>query len=335
MRKLSFILTFTILSVSLLSTAYASNYRLIKDAMGRIVKVQEPVKRIVSLYSMIPPFVYLLGEGREYYSGTLFGEKFYKLLDPALPDKISRGKNANVEQVIKDRPQVVLCAYWQADERDVKQLESIGVAVMCTKLESVEDIDNTILNLGKIFQKEKRASEIVSYYTKIEKEVESKVKSELKPSVLVLYYSGHHHSFRTFGGDMFQSKLVELAGGTVVSKELKGKKDIDIEQILKWNPSVVMIIQYGKSAQKIRESILNNPIWKKVKAVEDDKVYAVPSDGENWIDPCPKWPLGLYWAAKILHPKEFESVNIEVIAKNFYKSLFNLDMSRVKITGDI
>ncbi len=333
MKKCFYI--FIVVAILTSTLLYASTFITVKDALGRTVKVKEPVKRIDSLYSMIPQFLYLLDAGNVYYSGTLFGKNFYELLDHNLPSKIARGRNANVEEILKDAPQVVLCAYWQANERVVKQLESLGVPVVCTKLESVEDIEKTVLMLGKILQKEKKASNVLNYYTETVKNVKSRLKITSKPSVLILYYSGRHHSFRTFGGDMFQSKLVGLAGGKVVSFQLSGKKDINVEQILKWDPSVILIIQYGRSAEKIKESILKNSIWNEIDAVKHGKVYVVPNDGENWIDPCPKWPLGLYWLAKILHPKDFANVNIEKLAGEFYLNFFNVKISKVHISGSI
>ena len=60
----------------------------------------------------------------------------------------------------------------------------------------------------------------------------------------------------------------------------------------------------------------------------------MPNDGENWIDPCPKWILGLYWTVKTLHPEEFKDVDIKAKADEFYKKFFGLSVDKVNISGD-
>ncbi|MDI6604600.1 MAG: ABC transporter substrate-binding protein [Thermoanaerobacteraceae bacterium] len=311
------------------------SYVEVKDAVGRTVKIQESVKKIVSIYGMIPQFVYLLGEGDKFYAGGFWGTDFYKLVDPDVMTKASRGKTANVEEIAKEKPNVVLCSYWQANNKDVKQLESLNIPVICTKVESIEDINNTVSMLGKVFQKEKQAQNIVDYYKKAEQNVKDKIQRTTKPKVLIMYYSGKDHSYMTMGGDMFQSRLVEIAGGTSVSQNLSGKKSIDVEQSVKWNPDMIMIIQYDKSAAQTKDEILKDPAWGKINAVKDGKVFLVPNDGDNWIDPCPKWPLGLYWAAKVLHPNEFKDINIKDKAKDFYKTFFGLNIDKVQINGNL
>jgi len=315
-----------------ISEKTVQNFVTVVDATGKKVKIKEPVEKVITVYGLAPPFIYLLGEGDKYYAGWMWGTKFYKLIDDKVEEKASRGKTLNVEEIIKENPSFVIAAYWQANEKDVKQLESLGVPVVCIKVESVDDIYKTIEILGKIFQKENYANEIINYYKSNVENIEKRVSNiKEKPKVLVLYYSGKAKAYKTFGGDMFQSKLVEIAGGVSVSKDLSGKKTINVEQVAEWNPDVILIIQYGTSAEKIKENILNDPAWSKINAVKNKKVYIVPNDGENWIDPCPKWILGLYWIAKTLHPEEFKDINITEKADEFYKKFFGLSVDEVNI----
>lgn len=139
----------------------------------------------------------------------------------------------------------------------------------------------------------------------------------MRPRVLIIYYSGKHRSFRAFGGDMFQSKLVELAGGISVSAHLTGKKNIDVEQVAKLNPDIILIIRYVMLGSKVKKMIMSDPAWRNIKPVREGRVYVIPYDGENWIDPCLKWILGLYWMAKLFHPSLFRNINITSIADNF------------------
>lgn len=308
----------------------------VKDSLGRIVHIKEPVEKVIVSYGLLPSFIYFLGEGDKFRADRFLGEGFYRLFDENIQNKVLRGKGLNIEFVRKENPQVVISAYWQANQRDIKQIEVLGIPVVFVKLESFEDINNTIQILGKIFGKEKKAEEIVNYYSEKFHYLKDTIENiSSKPKVLVVFYDGKSHSYKTFGGDMFQSKLVETAGGHSVSRNLRGKKNINAEQVAMWNPDIILIIQYRSSAQKSKEYILTDPLWKKVKAVKDGKVYIVPNDGENWIDPCPKWILGLYWCTKIFHPDISQELKLKEMIEDFYERFFSLTIEEIEIEGDI
>ncbi len=312
------------------------SYVIVTDARGVKVRVPVPVERVVTLYGLAPPFLYLLGVGSKYYAGWSWGGPFYRLIDPNFMRKAEMGRMLSVESIVKMHPQLVIASTWERVMREVKQLESLGIPVVCIKVESVKDVCNTILMLGKIFQRESYAEKIVKYYEDAVNFIKSRTEHvKYRPKVLIIYYSGRHHALRTFGGDMFQSRLIWLAGGVSVSQNLTGKKSINVEQVAKWNPDVIIIIQYGYPASKVKHMIMTDPAWSKIRAVKEGNVFIVPYDGENWVDPCPKWVLGLYWLAKLLHPNLFKDVNITKVAANFYSEFFNLSISKVRISGDL
>ena len=328
--------TTTITTRTTTSTSTTTQYVVVIDARGKEVRIPEPVTKVITLYRMATPFIYLLGAGSKFYEGWSWGSGFYELVDPNFKKKVILGQELSVEEIVKIRPQVVIASTWERTAKEVSQLEGLGVPVVCVKIESIKDIYNTIRMLGKIFQEEGRANSIINYCKSIVQEVKSRLANvTTKPKVLVLYYSGRHHSLRTFGGDMFQSKLIELAGGVNVAGNLTGKKGVNVEQVAKWDPDIILIIQYGVPASKALQLIKNGPAWQAIKAVKNGKVYVVPYDGENWIDPCPKWPLGLLWLAKVLHPQQFKDINITEVAAHFYKEFFNLSISKVHITGNL
>lgn len=319
------------------SMSGAVSYVVVKDALGREVKVRVPVRRIITWYSLAPPFLYLLGAGKEFIAGWTWSTSFYKLIDPNISEKVAYGRNLGVEQIIKMRPDLVITAKWYANHRIFKQLEGVGIPVLYVNLESVKGIENTIKILGKVLQRESLANRIIQYYNSVVSNITSKLKDvKVRPKVLILYYSHRHHSFRTFGGDMFQSRLIEMAGGVSVSQNLTGKKDVNDEQIVKWDPDIIIIIRYGgPSGEEVRKMIMNDKALRYVKAVREGRVYVVPNDGENWVDPCPKWVLGLAWLAKTLHPNAFKNLNITNMAATFYREFFNISIKEVHITGDL
>ena len=328
MSKILNVIVLVLIGTSILATTLV-------DSLGREIDVETPVERVFSDYSLVPPFIYMLGEKDAFLGGYFFGWRFYALIDDGISEKLKYGKKLPIETIISLKPDVYITRFSSLKLREYKQIEDLGIPVMGVNLETIDDINRTVELLGKLFGKEELSKKITDYYRRVYSEVLKRSKDVVKrPKVLVVYYSGKAHALRTFGGDMFQSVLVELAGGESVSKELKDKITINTEQILKWNPDYVFVLQYGKSPEKVKESILSDPVLKGVKAVKSERVFLVPNDGENWIDPCPKWTLGLLWIAKVIHPDIFKDLDLMKEAEYFYREFFNLRLGDVRIKGD-
>ena len=324
--------------VTSVATNKSVSYLVIKDFAGRPVKVRIPATRIVSEYGLATPYVYLLGAGNRLVVAEIWGpaSRFYSIIDKDFQRKLKLARELSIEELLKLKPSLILVSYWKCFSRRVKQMEALGLPVFCVRVENVSDIYRFITVLGKVLGCEKRAEEIVSYYKSLVNKLRERLAGiETRPRVLILYYSGKEHAFRTFGGDMFQCKLVEMAGGVCVSANLSGKKTVNVEQVAKWNPDYIIVIGYRVPGPKAREILLSDPAWRAIEAVRDGRVYVVPSDGENWIDPCPKWVLGLYWLAKLLHPSALKDISIEKLASSFYEKLYNISLSSLKIVGDL
>jgi len=122
---------------------------------------------------------------------------------------------------------------------------------------------------------------------------------------------------------MYQSRLVEMAGGRPLGKDLKGGwVTVSAEQILKWDPEVILIPRYGWKDVKGPEAVKEDPRFKDVKAVKENKVWWFPSELTPWDWPTPQCPLGLIWLAKTLHPELFQNLDPLTEANKFYKEFY-------------
>jgi ABC-type Fe3+-hydroxamate transport system substrate-binding protein len=58
-----------------------------------------------------------------------------------------------------------------------------------------------------------------------------------------------------------------------------GLANVSIEQILVWNPDVVITID-----QEFAATVRNDPSWASVKAVRDNRVHLSPKMPFGWVD---------------------------------------------------
>ncbi|AHF79483.1 ABC transporter substrate-binding protein [Thermococcus paralvinellae] len=326
-------------------TTTKTGYVEVTDFRGKTVRIKQPVERIVSLYGLATQMVYLLGEGEKVLGSTplAMNDAFIQLIDPGMKNRmifVGSPKSANVEEVKKLNPDVVFTAAW-GNERLNEQIENLGIPVIALDLETVENYLKSLEIMGKALGKEDKAREAIEYYKsamKVVTERTAKIPESEKPRVLLIYYSLKSKAFKAPGREYFQNVLIEMAGGISVSKELPGGWNvINVEQVARWDPDVILVVSYSLKypSTKVKEDILNDPAWSSIKAVKEGKVYAMPNDGESWDYPAPKWILGLYWTAKVLHPDLFKDLNIKKKADEFYQKFFGISIDKVKIVGDI
>lgn len=115
-----------------------------------------------------------------------------------------------------------------------------------------------------------------------------------------------------------------------MSAELGGYwNDVNLEQVALWNPEVIVIAPYGEvTPQTLKES----PEWAIIKAVQDGKVYKMPSWVAPWDTPVMDSVLGVIWLAQKLFP---ERVNLDCAleAQFFFTVFYNHELPEAEIAA--
>jgi iron complex transport system substrate-binding protein len=89
----------------------------------------------------------------------------------------------------------------------------------------------------------------------------------------------------TYGTGKYTGVIIERAGGRNVAEEIDGYKQVTMEQVLIWNPSVIFVQdRYANVVDEIRA----NSAWQSVSAVKNGKVYIAPEYAKPWGHPCPE-----------------------------------------------
>jgi iron complex transport system substrate-binding protein len=125
-------------------------------------------------------------------------------------------------------------------------------------------------------------------------------------------------------GDMYQTDLIAAAGGISVSEELIGYwNEVNLEQILLWDPEVILIPPYG-SIQP--EDVLVNPDWAAIRAVRDRRVHRMPRVIAPMDAPVPESLLGVLWMACVFYP-DWIRLDLAAEADRFYALYYDYDLS--------
>ncbi|NLS45475.1 MAG: ABC transporter substrate-binding protein [Firmicutes bacterium] len=300
----------------------------VTDGLGRTVELTTPIRRVVISYPIATELLFALG-GQD----TIVGidspsqkSEFLNSLKPNLATTICVGgpRDLNIEQAIALEPDLWLIS---RSEELVEGLEARGIKnIFAVKAEDLDQLRSSMENLGKAFGKEEQAKVFTSYYDKTLEtvaEIASDLKEEEKPLVYVV---GRDGLLSTCGTDMYQQSVIDLVGGRnagaseEVSDIARGWFTVSPEQIIKWDPDFILVVQYA--ADVTPEDVLNDPRFQGVSAVRNKRVFWFPSNLQSWDYPSPQAVLGVKWLAQLLHPDKFVDFDVEKDADELFLSLY-------------
>ena len=114
---------------------------------------------------------------------------------------------------------------------------------------------------------------------------------------------------------------IEQLGAVNVAAEMGkgGLVQVSIEQVLRWNPDVVITIDPNFYA-----AARSHPLWKELPAIKAGRIYLSPSVPFGWIDfpPSINRLIGLRWLARVLYPKAFPE-DLRPIVRDFYTRCYH------------
>ncbi len=183
--------------------------------------------------------------------------------------------------------------------------------------------------LGKIIDREEDAEKIIAYTSDIVEKVEAVAAQVPEEERVTLYYAEGDDGLATEPASSNRSYVFNTAGAINVAqvdaKSGFGQSAVSMEQILSWNPQI--IITQGTS--NAYETILSDPNWATIDAVKNGRVYKMPDLPYSWADRPPSVNrfIGLHWMANLLYPDLYD-IDIVDVAIDYYKVMYHVDVTR-------
>ncbi len=250
----------------------------------------EGYERIISLGPAITQNVYLLGREE-----ALVGISSYCALLPGVSGKEIAGDlvNANIEQIIKLSPDVVMVT-GMAGRGMVERIKSFGIKVVSfTEPESFNEICLQFTELGRLLGAQDRAEEILA---RARGEIDGlRAKAGNLPPKSVIAQIGAEPLWVS-PRSSFINDIIEFAGGINMGPRAGGM--VSVEKVIKQNPDVILIIDMG-IAEEQKKMWQNYPA---LNAVKNGRIYVV--DSFVFCSPTPEiFTEAVRRAFKILHEK--------------------------------
>ncbi|MGZ3322187.1 MAG: iron ABC transporter substrate-binding protein, partial [Xanthobacteraceae bacterium] len=294
------------LSTAVLAPRVA-NAASVSDGAGRAVPVPAQVERVfpagppaaILLYTLAPEL--LIGwprtnrpEEREFLLPDVGGR-------PEVGRITGRGNTANLEVVLALKPDLILDVgsvnptYVSLAER-VQQQTGIPYALLDGRFDGISPAYRTLGALiGRPAQGEAFARSAEDMITTITRRIAA-IAPERRPRV---YYARGRRGLETGLGGSINVETIELIARNVAGGTRGGLANVSIEQVLLWDPEVIITID-----QDFAADVPNDPAWASVAAVRTRRVHLSPKLPFGWVDfpPSVNRLIGLWWLAKILYP---------------------------------
>ena len=311
----------------------------VKDQRGRSVTFDKPAQRAVFL-PMPGPATYMAIDGSDRnivgmnsYSASAMREGILGRLFPGY-SRISTnitmgaGTTPNVESILALRPDVVF--QWATSGDDaIEVLDRTGLRVLGMRYGSQADMQDYVTMMGQTAGKEQRATELNRRQDDEKRKIE-RIMAGVPDTqrARVLYLGRTTDSLRVSGKESYSDFYIRLAGGRNVAADIPSST-VTIEQILTWNPQVVLL---GNFDTAMPADIYNDPRWQSIDAVKTRRVYRMPLGGYRWDPPSQESALAWIWLSGLLHPDR-ERTDLRVAMRDWFVFLYQYALTDDEIDG--
>ena len=184
--------------------------------------------------------------------------------------------------------------YWHQNNINTYMALNSGAAQDRT----LENEKADILNLGKIFNVEDKANQIVNEIDTKTNEVENSVKDQEKQTTLIIeYMDGQIYTYgaKTLGGDMVQKLGAELLN--------QNGGNISEEDLIKLNPDSIFVVYMDRTDEDMSKeainTVMNNKALSSLNAIKNERVNSIAlgemyCSGIRTIDGINTFANGLY-----------------------------------------
>ena len=325
----------TFVAAALATIGTSTTRAAVTDATGRALSALDKVARVfpagppaaILLYTLAPDL--LLGWPRP----NRPEECAYMLPDvcarPEVGRITGRGNTANLETVLALKPDLILdvgstsTTFVSLAER-VQQQTGIPYALLDGRFDA---IPATYRNLGELIGRQDQAEKFARYADDTLKTIIGRVAAIAPSNRPRVYYARGPRGLTTGLGGSINVETIELLAQNVAGDNKGGLANVSIEQVLLWNPDVIITID-----QDFAASVYGDPSWASMNAVLNGRIHLSPKMPFGWVDfpPSVNRLIGLWWLAKILYPDRFHE-DMRVLTRDFYTMFYHRTPSDTQI----
>ncbi|MFQ5469247.1 MAG: cobalamin-binding protein [Gammaproteobacteria bacterium] len=243
----------------------------ITDVRGRLVELQQPASRIISLAPDITELLFAAGAG-----DSVVGVVEYSDYPPeALRiTRIGNASRIDIEAILSLKPDLVISWRSGNSARDIEALERFGIKVFAIESSRLDDIPLHLANIAMLA--DTRADSIIEQYNIRLQQLRSEYLASQQVSV---FYQVWDKPLMTINRRHLINDAITLCGGRNIFADIDTLvPTVSEEAVLVENPAVIISTEDSQSKSTRSVNRLDRWYqWKMLDAVKNGHLYTVPS----------------------------------------------------------
>lgn len=310
----------------------------VTDSGGRTVTVPDTIEKVFASGPPASILLYMLApEKMTGWPNSLreserpYVAEAYRDL-PALGRLTGRGGTANLEVVLKIKPDLILDFGSVRDTyvslADMVQ-EQTGIPYILID-GRFENTPAALRLLGRTLGLAERGEKLATYVEQTFAEIDAVVSEVPQGQRPRVYLARGPDGLETGVRGSINTEIIERAGGINVA-DAPGQKGIvraSIEQVIVANPDT--IITWDRN---FYDMVFKDPLWAGIEAVKRGRVYLSPTAPFGWVDRPPSLNriIGLKWLARKFFPDRFDNGDFHETVREFYKLFYHVELSKAEL----
>jgi iron complex transport system substrate-binding protein len=294
-KNLSQIVSLFAVMLVLLSPAISTAEVRVTDDLGQVISLEEPARKIISLYGAYSEILFAMGLGERLVARTR-ADRF----PPALLEKPSVGTHLrpNMELVFGLQPDLILQAHGRKHGHEViRQIQEKGLTVASFKPTTFEELFSVIKRLGILTDKEEEARKLVKRLQgRLDRLSQRLANNEPQPTV---FFEVRYPNLLGAGQQSIVNDVILKAGGINCLPNKKKLVRINIEALIGYDPDVY-VVQTGPMNRNPGDP-KDRSNFQAIKAVRQGRVFFV--DEYLFSRPGPRSVDAAEILAAFLHPE--------------------------------
>ena len=280
----------------------------LEDQRGKKLTLDGPAKRIVTLPMPAASIMIAVDRAAEHLVGihdaswaaakqSILGTMFPEVLK-VQHDVGTQDFAPNVEGILALKPDIVV--QWASQgEEIITPLENADLTVLGVNYGTIKDVGEWFRMFSTVLGKPERGRAMSSRLDAGRAAIEAVAARQSARAPRVLYFLRFSEGMEVQGAGTFNEEYIRLVGAENVSSDVKGLAKVDLEQVLDWDPEVIVL---GNFDAAMPGDIYGDRRWRDVAAVKDKRVYRAPLGGYRWDPPSHESPLMWTWLSQIAFP---------------------------------
>jgi iron complex transport system substrate-binding protein len=307
--------------------------RTITDSAGRRVEIEAHIEKVfaagppaaVLLYVLAPEKLAGWPDPPRAEERPFLAEAYRDL--PALGRLTGRGGTANLELLLKARPNLVLDFGSVRDTYvsladNVQEQIKIPYVLIDGRFEATPAALRLMSDILDVRERGERLARYVeAAFAKLDTVVGA-IPPKQRPRV---YLARGPDGLETGVAGSINTEIIERAGGRNVAQASgqKGLVRVSSEQVLAADPDTIITWDRNFFGR-----VFTDPLWTGVGAVREKHVYLAPTAPFGWIDRPPSLNriIGLEWLAGLFYPDKFPQ-ELRETTRAFYRLFYHVDPS--------